>query len=169
MRWSRALTAFALMTLFVAACGSPAASNGGNGDGNGTEQSEPAEASQDDGGGGGGGGDSGGGGGGGSDDAAQAFETLTPPNANELTKTEAGGVIFAAFDTTDSIDSLTSFYEDAFSDLGLQIISTTEAQGGISWIFGNDDSASTFGGAISVFPASDGSGTQVSVQVGTTE
>jgi hypothetical protein len=156
------------MTLFVAACSSPAASTGGNGDDGGTEQSEPAEASQDD---GGGGGDSGGGGGGGGGggDADQAFERLTPPNADELTKTEAGGVIFAAFDTSDSIDSLTSFYEDAFSDLGLQIISTTETGGGISWIFGNDDTASTFGGAISVFPASDGSGTQVSVQVGTTE
>ena len=167
MRWSRALALCALMTLFVAACSSPTASDGGNGDDGGTAQSEPAEPSQDDGGGDDGGG--GGGGGGGTDDAAQAFERLTPPNAEELTKTEASGVIFAAFDTTESIDSLTSFYEDAFSDLGLQIITTTESGGVISWIFGNDDTASTFGGAISAFPASDGSGTQVSVQVGTTE
>lgn len=159
MRWSRALTALALMTLFVAACSSPAASNDGNGDGDGTEQSEPAETSQDDGGGGGGGGG----------DAGQAFEILTPPNSTELTKTEASGVIFAAFDTTETIDSLTSFYEDAISDAGLQIITTTESGGGISWIVGNDDTASTFGGAISVFPASDGSGTQVSVQIGSTE
>ena len=164
MRWSRALIALALLTLFVAACSSPAASNGGNGGGDDSEQSEPAETSQDD-----GGGDGGGGGGSGSGDADQAFETLTPPNSTELTKTSAGGVIFAAFDTTESIDSLTSFYEDAISDAGLRILTTTESGGGISWIIGNDENASTFGGAISVFPASDGSGTQVSVQVGSTE
>lgn len=162
MRRPRALTAFALMFLFVAACGSPAASDGnGDGNDNGSEQSEPAEETQGDGG--------GGGGGGGDRDVEAAFDTLTPPNAEEVTKTTAEGVIFAAFNTPDSLDSLTSFYEDAFNDLGLQILSTTEASGGITWFVGTDETASTFGGVVSVFPATDGGdGTTVSVQIGAT-
>lgn len=157
MRRPRALTAFALMFLFVAGCGSPAVSDD-NGDGNGSEQTQPAEETQGDGGGGGGGGDR---------DVEAAFDALTPPNAEEVSKTNAGGVIFAAFNTSDSLDSLTSFYQDAFNDLGLQIISTTEASGGITWLVGTDETASTFGGAVSVFPAVDGGdGNTVSVQIG---
>ena len=160
MRRPRALTAFALMFLFVAACGSPAASDG-NGNGNGSEQSEPAGETQGDGG--------GGGGGGGDRDVEAAFDTLTPPNAEEVTKTTAEGVIFAAFNTPDSLDSLTSFYQDAFNDLGLQILTTTEASGGITWFVGTDETASTFGGVVSVFPATDGGdGNSVSVQIGAT-
>jgi hypothetical protein len=168
MRWSRALVAPLLILLVTVACSSPAASTGGNGNGgNGSEQSQGSEPTPEATPGGGNGGN--GGNGGSSGDAQAAFERLTPDNADQLTKTEAGGVIFAAFDTSESIESLTSFYEDAFNDLGLQIVSTTETGGGISWIVGNDPEASTFGGAISVFPASDGSGTQVSIQIGSTQ
>ena len=157
MRRPRALTAFALMLLFVAGCGSPAVSDD-NGDGNGSEQTQPAEETQGDGGGGGGGGDR---------DVEAAFDALTPPNGEEVSKTTAGGVIFAAFNTSDSLDSLTSFYQDAFNDLGLQIITTTEASGGITWLVGTDEEASTFGGVVSVFPAVDGGdGNTVSVQIG---
>jgi hypothetical protein len=167
MRWSRALVLIAILAL-LAACGGggsgESAADGGDGDG--TSQSEPAEASAapppDDN--GDGDGDTGSAG-----DAEEAFERLTPPNAAEVSKTTASGVIFAAFTTPDSIDSLTSFYEDAFDDLGLQILTTTEAAGGITWFVGTDENASEFGGVISVIPATDGgSGTTVSVQIGST-
>ena len=170
MRWSRALAVPALMLLFVVACSSPAQSDGGDDNGNGSEQTEPAEASQDDGGGGGddGGGDDDGGGGS-AGDADAAFEVLTPPNAEQVTKTTAEGVIFAAFTSPDSVDSLTSFYRDAFDELNLQILTTTEASGGISWIVGTDDSASEFGGVVSVIPNADGTdGSTVSIQIGAT-
>lgn len=168
MRWSRALAVPVLMFLFVVACSSPAASDGGDDNGDGSQQSEPAEATQDDGGGDDGGGDDGGGGGN-AGDAEAAFEVLTPPNAEQVTKTSAEGVIFAVFTSTDSIDSLTSFYRDAFDELNLQILTTTEASGGISWIVGTDDTASEFGGVVSVIPATDGSdGSTVSIQIGAT-
>ena len=169
MRWSRALAVPVLMLLFVVACSSPAQSDGGDDNGNGSDQTEPAAASQDDGGGGGddGGGDNGGGGSAG--DADAAFEVLTPPNAEQVTKTSAEGVIFAVFTSTDSIDSLTSFYRDAFDELNLQILTTTEASGSISWIVGTDDTASEFGGVVSLVPpAEGGSGTSVSIQIGAT-
>ena len=70
------------MFLFVAAWSSPAASDGNgdsDGNGNGSEQSQAAEESQ-------GSGDDGGydGGGGGGDHVEAAFDTLTPPNAEEV-------------------------------------------------------------------------------------
>jgi hypothetical protein len=170
MRWTRALVLIAILAL-LAACadGGPGESAGDDGDGigDGTSQSEPAEApaapppDDDD--------DNGNGGNGSVGDAEEAFERLTPPNADEVSKTTAGDVIFAGFTTPDSMDSLRSFYEDAFSDLGLQILTTTEAAGGITWFVGTDENASEFGGVISVIPATDGgSGTTVSVQIGST-
>jgi hypothetical protein len=169
MRWTRALVLIAILAL-LAACGGGGGgeSAGADGDGDGTSQSQPAEASaapapddDDD--------DDGNGGNGSAGDAEEAFERLTPPNASEETKTTASGVIFAAFTTPDSMDSLTSFYEDAFDDLGLQILTTTEAAGGITWFVGTDDTASEFGGVVSVIPATDGGeGTTVSVQIGAT-
>lgn len=172
MRWSRAAWLTPVLILSVAACGSPAASDGGNGGddtGDETAQTEPAEPTPagDD-----GGGESGGGGGGNAGDADAAFERLTPPNAEEVTKTTASGVIFAGFNSSDSMESLTSFYEDAFDDLGLQILTTTEAAGGITWFVGTDENASEFGGVISVIPGTDGgsgsTGSTVSIQIGAT-
>jgi hypothetical protein len=74
-------------------------------------------------------------------------------------------VIFAAFESDESFESLRGFYEDAIEEAGLQIFSTTEAQGGVAWTVAESE-GSTFGGAISIFPASDGSGSQISVTIG---
>lgn len=164
MRWSRALVLIAILALLTACGGGGGGGNGGdNGDGGGdTTQSEPAEATPDD-----GGGDDGDDGGGstGSFDLERAFEILTPPSGTELSKTTAEGVIFAAWDSDDDLDSLRSFYEDAISEAGFEVITTTEAQGGIGWVVAVDDDSGV-GGSISLFPASDGSGTQISVTVG---
>lgn len=167
MRWSRALVLIAILAL-LAACGGGGGGEDGDGNGDdGTTQSEPAEASaapppdDDEGDDDGGNGDAG--------DAEAAFERLTPPNADEVSKTTASGLIFAGFTTPDSVDSLTSFYEDAFNDLGLEILTTTEAADGITWFVGTDENASEFGGVVSVIPATDGGqGTTVSVQIGST-
>ena len=169
MQWPRALVLIAILGL-LAACGGGPDNDGDDGDGASPDaaQSEPAGASAapppDD-----GDDDDGDGDGGDAGDADAAFERLTPPNAVEVSKTTAGGVIFAGFNTPDSMDSLTSFYEDAFDDLGLQILTTTEAAGGITWFVGTDENASEFGGVVSVIPSSDGgSGSTVSIQIGST-
>ena len=54
-----------------------------------------------------------------------------------------------------SIDSLRSFYESAIPGAGLAVVSTTTANGGVSWAMATDESG-TFGGAVSVFPSGDG-------------
>jgi hypothetical protein len=170
MRWSRILAPLLILVIAVACSSQETVTNVGSdatggGGGNGSEESQAAEATpeatDDDGGSGGNGGST--------DDAEEAFERLTPPNAEEVTKTTASGVIFAAFTSPDSVDSLVSFYEDAFDDLGLQILTTTETSGGISWFVGTDENASEFGGVISVIPNQEGtSGSAVSVQIGST-
>lgn len=160
MRWSRMLITLALMMLVVA-CGSPATTDAG--DGNGSEQTEAPDPTSGDGGSGDGGGSAG------SGDVDRVFEILTPPNSSELTKTTADGIIFAAFTSSDSFESLRSFYEDAISEAGLQIFSTTEAQGGIAWAIAESE-GSSFGGTVSIFPASDGSDSnQISVTIGSSE
>jgi hypothetical protein len=162
----------ALLVLVIAACGGqPSGSSGGDGDGDGGSSTAPA-ASQDDGNGGGDGdgdGDGdGNGGGGNAGDAESAYQRLTPPNSEEVTKTTSQGVIFAALTTSESTDSLISFYEDAFSDLGLQILTTTESSGATSWFVGTDENATEFGGVITIVPNTEGGGAQVSIQIGAT-
>ena len=174
MRWSRTLAPVVVLVL-VAACGSSAASadGNGNGGGNGTEESEAAAtatptaaATPDDGGGGGG---SGGGSGGGvaSGDLEALVDDLTPPNSTEVNRTTAEGIIFVIWESTDSTDSLRSFYEGAIDDTGMEVFSTTQASGAYSWLFAESE-GSSFGGAVTVAPSSSGgSGSTVSVQVST--
>lgn len=163
MRWSRAMVLIAILAL-LAACGGGGGGgdgdgNGGDGDSNGTTQSEPAAGDGEDGDGGEGGGSTG------SFDLDRAFEILTPPGGTELSKTTAEGIIFAAWETDDDFDSLRSFYEGAIDEAGFEVITTTEAQGGIAWVVA-EPGGSGVGGSISIFPASDGSGTQISVTIG---
>ena len=127
MRWSRTLVAPVLMVLLVACGGAGGSAAAGDGDG-GSEsaQSQAPDATppatNDDGGG------SDDGGGTASGDLDGVYDTLTPPNATETSKTSADGIIFAILESSDSIDSLKSFYEGAIPGAGLQIFSTTEAQ-----------------------------------------
>lgn len=171
MRWSRTLILLTLLAL-VAACGSPAASadsdgNGGNGNGNGAEESQEPEATATpaDGGGGNGDGD-GNGGNGSSGDLEGLLSDLTPPNSSQIQRTEAEGVIFVIWESTDSPETLSDFYTDAIADTGLEIYSTTTAEGSYSWLFAESEN-SDFGGVVTLVPSSSGgSGSTVSVQVG---
>ncbi len=171
--------ALAMAVGLVAACGSssgtPAASAGGGGGTTGgasAPAAQPSQANPDAGGGpsadtGGpsaatGGGTTTGVGG----DTEAVAKQLVPPNSHEVTRTAAEGTFFAMYQSTDSPDTLKSFYESTIPKTGLQIISTTSSNGGYSWIIANDANGS-FGGAVSVFPAGDGS-TGVQVTIGHT-
>jgi hypothetical protein len=161
MRWSRTFVAPFLIVVAVA-CSSPGGSTGGDGGGDGTEPTDAPEQTAASTVGGGGGGGSG------SADLDAIYEQLTPPNSTETTKTAAENIIFAVFESSDSIDSLKSFYDDAIPATGLQIFSTTEAQGGFAWTIAESE-GSTFGGAVSIYPSGSGSGTAVSVTIGNGE
>lgn len=167
MRWSRTLILLSLLAL-IAACGSSAASADGDGDGgngNGAEESQEPEATATPADGDGGDGD-GDGGNGSSGDLEGLLSDLTPPNSSQIQRTEAEGVIFVIWESTDSPESLADFYTDAIEGTGLEIYSTTTAEGSYSWLFAESES-SDFGGAVTLVPSSSGgSGSTISVQVG---
>lgn len=153
-----------LAALVVAGCSStPAASQAGGGGGGGQGQPSiaipsiaiPSVAI---------GGGGGGGGGGSGTDVEAVAKALVPPNSSEVTKTTAQDTSFAIYVSTDSLDSLKSFYEGAIPRAGMQILSTTTSNGGIAWVIATDAGGS-FGGAVSVFPTGDGK-TTVQVTVG---
>ena len=106
MRWARLLVLPVLVVLLVACGGSPGTSTDDNGNGNGNgESTNPdvtatAEASKDD-----------GNGTGNDGDVEQLAADLVPPNSTETTRTVASGVVFAGYESTDSPDSLKSYYE----------------------------------------------------------
>jgi hypothetical protein len=129
-----AVTMLAL-ALVLAACGgsSPGASSGDDGskqsaaasvaessstDGNGGDKSSEGPATGD---------------------AESIADALTPPSATETSRTTSGGLILVTYESTDSFDSLTSFYEGAMRDAGLNVTSTTTADGGANWTFDADD------------------------------
>jgi hypothetical protein len=169
MRTTRYVLALSLSALLLVACGGsgadtqqPAATQaaGGGGGGGGTAtQNAPADTRQP-------AGTESGGGGGGNVDVATVAANLVPPHSTEITKTTATDTWFVMYETTDSIDSLKSFYTDAIAKAGLQIISTTTVNGGVSYVIATDDSA-TFGGAVNIYPSSDGKNA-VQVTIGKT-
>jgi hypothetical protein len=153
----RAIAALLLAGL-VAACGSSAATGPGSASADvaGSDQaavSQPVEVTPDAGGDTSGGGT--GAGTGSSVDIERVATALVPPNSTEITRTTATDTWFVVYETTDSIDSLKSFYEDAIPKTGLNVISTTTVNGGVSWTMSSDDNG-TFGGAVNVYPSSDG-------------
>jgi hypothetical protein len=163
MRLARAFL-LPVLAILIISCSSPAATTG-DGDGNGSQESVAPEATVAGEDGGGGGGE---GGGGGDADIEQIAEGLTPPNSSETSRTTAGGVIFVTYTSTDSPDTLKSFYENAISETGWPVISTTSAEGSHSWIFAESETSSN-AGVVSVGPGTDGSGSTVAIQVGAGE
>ena len=163
MRWARLLVLPVLVVLLVACGGSPGTSTDDNGNGNGNgESTNPdvtatAEASKDDG---------NGNGNGNGGDVEQLAADLVPPNSTETTRTVASGVVFAGYESTDSPDSLKSYYEGKIASAGMVIISTTSTSGTYGFIFAEDDQGSGFGGSIAIAPSSSGgSGSTVVVTV----
>ncbi|HET7520265.1 MAG TPA: hypothetical protein VFK61_01865 [Candidatus Limnocylindria bacterium] len=83
------------------------------------------------------------------------INALTPPNSSQISKTTAEGGAFVAWETSDSFDSLKSFYEGAIGAAGMQIYSRSEAGGTYSWVFAESE-GSSHGGSVTLGPASDG-------------
>ena len=106
-------------------------------------------------------------GGGTGGDVNDTVDKLTPPNSTQTSRTDAGGAVLVAWESTASVDSLKSFYEGAIPTTGMQIFSTTQASGGWNWVFA-ESSGSSHGGSVTIAPStSGGSGTTVIVSVTT--
>ena len=108
------------------------------------------------------------GGGGGGGDVDSIVSALTPPNSNQLSRTDAGGGVIITWDTTDSADSLKGFYESKIPGTGMKIFSTTSAGGTYSWIF-SESEGSSHGGSVTVGPSSTGAAGSSVILAFTTE
>ncbi len=158
MRFLRTVVACALLLglATLAACSgsgsssSASATQGGSSSGgnesNAASQSAAASASS---------------GGGGTVDLNSLVDALKPPNSTQTTRTDANGGVFIGWESTDSVDSLKSFYEDAIPKTGMKIFSTSNTSGTYVWVFAVAD-GSTHGGSETITPStSGGNGTTV--------
>jgi hypothetical protein len=103
--------------------------------------------------------------GGATEDAVKVGEALVPPNSTEVSKTTTDTYWYVLYESTDSPDTLKSYYENEIPKTGMQIISTTSANGAYVWAIARDESGA-FGGAVTVGPSGSGSGSSVIVAVG---
>ncbi len=160
MRPMRLLSVLAIagLMLTISACGgnnagSSTGASSGSDASSGSQASTAASAAAE---------PSSGGGGGSAGDLASLADALVPPNATQTVRTDAADGIFIAYSSTDSMDSLQGFYENAIKNAGMTIISTTTAADGIAWIFARG-SDSSFGGSVTVAPESDSTGSTVAI------
>ena len=106
------------------------------------------------------------GGGGGSDDLDTIATNLAPPNGTQQARYSASGGLIITWLSTDSVDSLKSYYDGKLGSLGLNVLSTTDVQGTHGWVFGNEDNTGV-SGALTLSPdTSSGGATTVSLTIG---
>jgi hypothetical protein len=99
-------------------------------------------------------------------DAATVAKQLVPPNSTEQSKTTTDTYWYVIYGSTDTPASLKGFYESQIPKTGLKIVSTTSSNGTYAWAISKDE-AGSFGGSVTVGPASDGSaGSVVVVAIG---
>lgn len=101
----------------------------------------------------------------GGEDAASAeavADALAPPNANETSRTTSGGLVLITHESSESIDSLVSYYETAIPKAGMSINAKTTADDGANFVFGSGN----LNGSVTFISSSETpGGTSVSVSV----
>lgn len=156
MRSARALV-LTVFVLVLAACNSPgggtssATSESAGASTDGESTTTPGASASTDGGGG---------------DIDATVDALVPPNGTEQARYSASGAVIVSWTSTDSIDSLKSYYDGKLASLNLNVLSTTDIQGTHGWVFGNDDGTGT-SGALTIAPGTDGGPSAVSLTIGT--
>jgi hypothetical protein len=106
------------------------------------------------------------GGSGASGDLDTIATNLAPPNGTQQARISASGGLIISWSSTDSVDSLKSYYDGKLGSLGLNVLSTTDVQGTHGWVFGNADNSGV-SGALTLAPdTSSGAATLVSLTVG---
>jgi len=99
----------------------------------------------------------------GAGDLADMRDQLAPPNSTRVSNTEVPNGLAASYNSTSSVEELSSYYENRFGELSLTVVSTSEISGGISWLLSDGD-LNNFGGTVSLFPFEET--TQVSIGLG---
>jgi hypothetical protein len=96
-----------------------------------------------------------GGGGPGTTDIGALESELVPPNSSQLNRQEVPQGVVVAYQSSDSVGDLKSFYVQKLAALNMTVITTNEAANTWAVAFGNDNTASGLGGSIAIQNAGD--------------
>lgn len=77
-------------------------------------------------------------------------DDLVPPNSSQISRSETPQGVLVAYDSSDSADDLKNYYTQKIGDLGMTVITTTDAQGTWAIAFGTDMTGTGLGGTIAV-------------------
>jgi len=101
-------------------------------------------------------------------DVDELIARLEPPNATEVSRFSSSDGVVIAWESSDSVDSVKSFYDDAIEDAGLNVYGTTDVEGTHSWVI-SEESGTGYNGSVTIGPSSTGNGTSVSALLGFTQ
>ena len=101
-------------------------------------------------------------------DVDEMIARLEPPNATEVSRFSSSDGVVIAWESSDSVDSVKGFYDDAIEDAGLTVYGTTDVQGTHSWVI-SEESGTGYNGSVTIGPSSTGNGTSVSALLGFTQ
>lgn len=100
-------------------------------------------------------------------DVESLLNELVPPNSHELTRTESGPAVLVAYESTDSVGDLKSFYVQKIAELNMTVLTTTDAANTYAVAFGTDETGQGLGATVAVQNAGDVSNVAVTVAEGT--
>jgi hypothetical protein len=101
-------------------------------------------------------------------DVDEMVGRLEPPNATEVSRFSSSDGVVIAWESTDSVESVKGFYDDAIEEAGLNVYGTTDVQGTHSWVI-SEDSGTGYNGSVTIGPSNSGNGTSVSALLGFTQ
>ena len=142
MRSLRTLAPGVLLLVALAACGGgPASANPTDATGgepsNAASASEPATETP-------------GGGPSSVTDVDGMIEALTPPNSTQISRTNAGTSAIVAWESTDSVGDLKSYYIQKIAELNLTVLTTTEAANTYAVAVGTNAEGTGLGATIAI-------------------
>jgi hypothetical protein len=93
---------------------------------------------------------------------ARILGVAEPPNAAEIDRLEGTTYSYVMYESTDSMDALTTFFDDAIADAGYEVSAYyDDGDRGRRWIIQNPGSGFQWG--VTILPNTSGSGTEVSI------
>ncbi len=169
--WITGFAVIAGVALFIAACGGgDDDSDGPPGPGGADSNSTPTQESGNNGAPTQSGGDatatsSSGGGGADAGDIDGIMKDLVPPKSTEILRYSSQGTTSVSYESTDSLDSLKSFYDKRLKDLDLKLMGNMSTADTHSWFVGSDDGKAPQG-SVTIFPSGTAGKVAVTITLG---
>ena len=137
------LSVLAVLVVALAACGGGAASSTadestGGESSTAASASEPAAETPDD------------GGPSSVTDVDGMIEALTPPNSTQISRTDAGPSSIVAFESTDTVGDLKSYYVQKIAELDLIVLTTTDAANTYAVAVGTNEEGTGLGATVAI-------------------